>query len=416
MTAFELWFQGQPYPVPRKSVLEFLDHRRDLLNAPGYTVQAPIPLDIFQAFVDSLRTQTKLPLTNANAVFLSLLAAEFTFEDLRSECATFSLQSFSILSDRIDQLERQLSVPHSAKIEERFESHERELETLFARLSDLTFPDHDHEPIFARLSEIEARERQLEFQTDAISARLSDLETGARENARHENLRRSVEELQTGLARIEAVLRQMEFPDRLAVQPLISPVSKHRLSNPAPALPPLSRTSPIPKKPLIRLEFAVKTANCLDGIISHLTRKYCGNVIEKGIMAISSRSVYSDYAVKYVADLNSDAYFMSKSDPGQWICWDFRKMSVHLTHYAIRARYLKSWIVDGSVDGTSWVEIDRQRDRDDFNGSGNVAVFAAANGVDCRFVRLTQVDTDCLGRNFLRLEGVEWFGALFEYP
>jgi hypothetical protein len=104
----------------------------------------------------------------------------------------------------------------------------------------------------------------------------------------------------------------------------------------------------------------MKEAKSLDGIISHLSQKHGGNVHEKGIVTITSKSVHKDDP-KYVADLTSDSRFKSKYyyDPGQWICRDFGEMCVRPTHYTIMTEYLKSWVVEGSLDGRSWTEIDR---------------------------------------------------------
>jgi hypothetical protein len=73
----------------------------------------------------------------------------------------------------------------------------------------------------------------------------------------------------------------------------------------------------------------MKEAKSLNGIIAHLT------VQEKGILTITSSSVRDDlkFALTHVAALPSDSCFYSKDEPCQWICWDFRKMRVHLTHY-----------------------------------------------------------------------------------
>jgi hypothetical protein len=42
------------------------------------------------------------------------------------------------------------------------------------------------------------------------------------------------------------------------------------------------------------VEFPLKEANSLDGIIFYLTRKHGGNVHENGIVTITSKSVYKD--------------------------------------------------------------------------------------------------------------------------
>jgi hypothetical protein len=88
---------------------------------------------------------------------------------------------------------------------------------------------------------------------------------------------------------------------------------------------------PTPEKSLSKAEFPMQVAKSLQGIISYLTKKHGGNIHEKGIVTITSKSVLNDdpkYALKSVADFASDSYFHSKNEPGQWICWDFREMRV----------------------------------------------------------------------------------------
>jgi hypothetical protein len=66
----------------------------------------------------------------------------------------------------------------------------------------------------------------------------------------------------------------------------------------------------------------------LDGIISYLTKKHGGNVQEKGIVTITSKSGLNDdqigYRLKKVADLSSDSYSHSKNQPARWVSWDPR--------------------------------------------------------------------------------------------
>jgi hypothetical protein len=88
----------------------------------------------------------------------------------------------------------------------------------------------------------------------------------------------------------------------------------------------------------------------------YLTKKHRGNVHEKGIVAITSKSLFEgdpSNAAQNVADLKSDSEFYSEEEvPGQWICWDFGRMRICPTHYTIPCEHLKSWVVECSVDGT----------------------------------------------------------------
>jgi hypothetical protein len=122
----------------------------------------------------------------------------------------------------------------------------------------------------------------------------------------------------------------------------------------------------------------------------------------------------SKYIAKHVADLTSDSAFYSKDEPGEWLCWDFREMRVRPTHYTMRTWSVKSWVVEGSVDGRSWTEIDRQTDNQDFKVGCTVASLPMSNPADCRFIRLTQTHKRHCRDDILRLEAVEFFGTLSE--
>jgi hypothetical protein len=163
-------------------------------------------------------------------------------------------------------------------------------------------------------------------------------------------------------------------------------------------------------------------AKSLNGIISYLTKKHGGNVQEKGIVTITSKSVDDDprLAVRNVARLTSGSCFSSKDEykPGQWVCWDFRDMRVRPTHYTITAVWLKSWVVEGSLDGISWTEIDRQTNNQvfnqDFRACWNTVSFAVSKPAGFRFIRLTQTDKNHAGKDLLVLDAVEFFGTLSE--
>jgi hypothetical protein len=164
------------------------------------------------------------------------------------------------------------------------------------------------------------------------------------------------------------------------------------------------------------VEFPLKEAKSLDGIISYLTRKHGGNVRDRGIVTITSKPVYSDQRsddVRNAANLTSELFFRSKDEPGQWIRWDFRELRVRPTHYTINSFWLKSWVVEGSLDGEAWTEIDRTTDNEDFK-AWEPASFAVANSAECRFIRLTQTDKRHCRDDTLTIRAFEFFGTLLE--
>jgi hypothetical protein len=156
----------------------------------------------------------------------------------------------------------------------------------------------------------------------------------------------------------------------------------------------------------------------LDGLISYLTRKHGGNVQEKGIVTITSKSAdkFNDdprYALNSVANLTSGSFFRSENEPDEWVCWDFRKMRVRPTHYTIRSRGLRSWILEGSVDGERWTEVSRQTESRHFRDLAS-SWFPVSPTAEFRFIRLTQTDRNLWGNSSLALRAVEFFGSLAE--
>jgi hypothetical protein len=143
-----------------------------------------------------------------------------------------------------------------------------------------------------------------------------------------------------------------------------------------------------------------------------------GNVHEKGIVTITSKSIDDDnpsFHPANTADLSSQEWFRSKSEPGQWICWNFRPMRVRLTHYTIEAKDLKSWVLEGSLDGMNWTESDRQTNNRGFNGLPypyTTSTFRVSCLAEFRLIRLTQSGKRHDRTEFLCLHAVEFFGTL----
>jgi hypothetical protein len=113
--------------------------------------------------------------------------------------------------------------------------------------------------------------------------------------------------------------------------------------------------------------------------------------------------------------------FESTDEPNQWVRWDFRETRVRLTGYAIRSHGLRSWVIEGSSDGSQWLEIDRQTDNQDFKIGSSVASFHLSKPAELRFVRLTQTEKThpralqgIVGVDRLFLHFVEFFGSFFE--
>jgi hypothetical protein len=94
-TTLELLFDGSSWDVPRSSLSTLLVQHRTLLDAKPYryVVVSSVPLEVFESFVESLRTNSKLTITRDNVDSLLQLANEFFVSDLWTRCASFSVSA-----------------------------------------------------------------------------------------------------------------------------------------------------------------------------------------------------------------------------------------------------------------------------------------------------------------------------------
>jgi hypothetical protein len=189
---------------------------------------------------------------------------------------------------------------------------------------------------------------------------------------------------------------------------------------------------------LAALECAWNQQKPLNGIIAYLTQKHGGNVHDRGAITITSTSAQNpSLPLSNLADLDTPNVFCTGNEPGQWVCWNFHHMSVRPTHYSVRpltgppsVSHLLSWIVEVSMEGVTWNEIDRQNEveRTSF-GLRNVerrrgnCVLADSNGIRsfavpdspvCHFIRLTQTGKNRKGDDVLALRAFEVFGTLVQ--
>jgi hypothetical protein len=186
--------------------------------------------------------------------------------------------------------------------------------------------------------------------------------------------------------------------------------------------------------------------NIPDGIIAHLTRECGGNVHDCHVIEVTSGSfkretiganpdsgAYNNdpgYAAKNVADLEVDSHFYSayRSDSeaishtrNNWVCYNFKEMRIVPTHYAIRTnsgypgwQHLKSWLVETSEDGETWLEVDHKEDNNKLNGESRIGTFAVASGKECRFIRLVNIGRNHRGSDQIWISAWEIFGSLIE--
>jgi hypothetical protein len=379
--AIHLVFEGAAYQVPKASVTELLSHR-SLGDAEAYAVRSSVPTTVFEPFVESLKSQTKISVTSETAAPLSLLAKEFFLISLAAECASFPVPvgDFALVAERVSQLERQ------------FAGLESRIASLSHRSAPSTNLNEAHEELLESLRvDVEKLKSSIDepFPDDWPQAGHHSGGTAA---------------LQRG--------NSGSLPRHPHLRPMVRQASHPIINYPPRALTKVE--IPMKNKALRKVEIPMKTDKSRDGIISYFTKKHGGNVHEKGFVIITSKSAASG-TPHVVADLNSTAFFRSNDERDQWICWDFREMRIKPSHYTITAGYLKSWIVEGSTDGASWTAMDEQKDTLDFKSGWDTGSFAVSKPAECRFVRLTQTDQTHQRKDTLSLESLELFGTVSEW-
>jgi hypothetical protein len=82
----DLVFEGNAYPIAKGSIFALIYEHRDLMDSQTYTVSSSFSVDLFEIFIASLRTQSDISVTKANAAHLALLAKEFCLSELASRC------------------------------------------------------------------------------------------------------------------------------------------------------------------------------------------------------------------------------------------------------------------------------------------------------------------------------------------
>ena len=187
------------------------------------------------------------------------------------------------------------------------------------------------------------------------------------------------------------------------------------------ALPPLKR--PVTAKPApLKLKHGKEILynirkEKLDGIIAYLTRECGGDVYKNGIVYVVADKV-NDERPQNVVNFGTNACY-GMSECQAWICYDFRNRRVIPTSYSLKSNLgriqLKSWVIEVSNDGYSWMEIDRRENNTDLDDNYVTVNFKVSHvpGEGFRFFRLRQTGPSHRGNYEAKITAIELFGTLF---
>jgi hypothetical protein len=326
------------------------DH--SLVSGP-YNVRSNVSIDILQIFIDAIGGATP-ELTPSNVSGLGLLAHEFGFRDLSSRISEFR------------------------------SGHDSQIPRIMNELADI------HEQLGrlqSTVSSLEAENHRLAESNQLLSHSVSEIQ---RENA---ELRGIVQNRDAAPADVQAELVQLKEEIRR----------------------------------LTRRQFVPTDNDPLNGIIAHLTEKCGGNVHDRNIVLVSSGPHNDPNCAKVMLDFKSKSAFGSayrqrdEAIPharNNWICLDFKNRRVVPTHYSIKSfctvngGNLKNWLVEVSLDGSTWVEVDHRENNSELNTKNVTRTFQMIRCEECRFIRLVNIGRNHYGNDHLVICSFEIFGSL----
>ena len=119
-----------------------------------------------------------------------------------------------------------------------------------------------------------------------------------------------------------------------------------------------------------------------------------------------------------ILDQTSSTWRCIDTNP-HWISFHLLKHRFSLSQYSLWQFSgfdnikMKSWLLEGSNDGSSWTQIDQQNEPTDICVSNSKHSFVTSSGY-FSFFRLTKIGTSCSSGTDTRFYSLEFFGTLIE--
>jgi hypothetical protein len=162
----------------------------------------------------------------------------------------------------------------------------------------------------------------------------------------------------------------------------------------------------------------------LTGIIARLSAECDGNVHKRRVVRVTASSERgSSYASSNVIDLSANTEWLSQGEtPDQWLCYDFQGRTVEVTNYSIQSadvsggsprNFPKSWVLEGSQDGSQWVVLDERTNNRDLKGQSQIASFLTSTRQVSRLIRIRQTGPNHNNEPYFGFRALELFGCLF---
>jgi hypothetical protein len=172
-----------------------------------------------------------------------------------------------------------------------------------------------------------------------------------------------------------------------------------------------------------RLDF--DSGKPFDGIFHYLFGKAGGNPHQSGLISVSAPDEQTNRT------FNCEALVSHESKAGKWwgtdnknvphyVQIDLKDMKICPSAYSVKAHsssctsghFVQSWAFEGSVDGSSWQNLDEHSNSNDLNRHDAVGSYNISTTAVFRFVRFRMVGQSTSSSSYFFLQQIEVFGVL----
>jgi hypothetical protein len=468
---YELLLGGESFSVamiPLITNCHLFQQDRTLIGKPNYQVKSHVSADSLRVFINGL-SGSEAAITSDNVGDLVQLCAEFQCspfsekidtwrsehsavdcevrQELRALCAAVAEQRVQH-DNRIAALERKFAaVPSDGHNPQATADIPGVVAQLATDLQEATAENGRLREAAASLRAEIGQLRGLVGAVDVLRQRIDSLELENRRRSEADRLLRhdlakvadretkAKEDLAAAQRDVSKLKQDFRFL-KVRIDEISPPTSENSAarSTPPRRLPTLTASPTRAKQFPPSLKKGTKF-EIPDGIVAYLARQCGGNVHDRGVVEVTSgsfdkttRTPSGWRPAKCVTDMETDSTFYSayrrkeediRHTRNNWICYDFGERWITPTHYAIRSyvgdpgsNHLKSWLVETSVDGDTWQEVDHRQDNDELNRTYAARTFTIARAASCRLIRLVNIGRNHFGYDCLMVTAWEIFGSL----
>ena len=146
--------------------------------------------------------------------------------------------------------------------------------------------------------------------------------------------------------------------------------------------------------------------------------KQCGGIshLKKHVIITSSSNNPNP---ENIFDKDVTKYYITKDEKNSWIQFDFLTKKVLISTYSLQTQdcgegnvHLKSWILEGSDDGSTFETIDQEDNCNKLNGPLCEASFGTNQKNPYRYIRLTQTGKNWYNDDRLLIQRIRFYGLL----